>query len=136
MIPGAVLVHDLHALDGPDELREPLEEKEVRLKITCDDFKAYGGDVLEQLKEAVGSMKGYTPVDVNYEGYRVNRDEGDGKRGWFLLRQSLHDPVMVLNFESEIPGGVGAMAKDVVAWLKEKDFASLDASAVYAILDK
>ena len=43
---------------------------------------------------------------------------------------------MVLNFESEIPGGVGAMAKDVVAWLKEKDFASLDASAVYAILDK
>ena len=65
------------------ELREPLEEKEVRLKITCDDFKAYGGDVLEQLKEAVGSMKGYTPVDVNYEGYRVNRDEGDGKRGWF-----------------------------------------------------
>ena len=118
------------------ELREPLEEKEVRLKITCDDFKAYGGDVLEQLKEAVGSMKGYTPVDVNYEGYRVNRDEGDGKRGWFLLRQSLHDPVMVLNFESEIPGGVDAMAKDVVAWLKEKDFASLDASAVYAILDK
>ena len=118
------------------ELREPLEEKEVRLKITCDDFKAYGGDVLEQLKEAVGSMKGYTPVDVNYEGYRVNRDEGDGKRGWFLLRQSLHDPVMVLNFESEIPGGVGAMAKDVVAWLKEKDFASLDASAVCAILDK
>lgn len=118
------------------ELREPLEEKEVRLKITCDDFKAYGGDVLEQLKEAVGSMKGYTPVDVNYEGYRVNRDEGDGKRGWFLLRQSLHDPVMVLNLESEIPGGVDAMAKDVVAWLKEKDFASLDASAVYAILDK
>ena len=40
------------------------------------------------------------------------------------------------NFESEIPGGVGAMAKDVVAWLKEKDFASLNASAVYAILDK
>ena len=118
------------------ELREPLEEKEVRLKITCDDFKVYGGDVLEQLKEAVGSMKGYTPVDVNYEGYRVNRDEGDGKRGWFLLRQSLHDPVMVLNFESEIPGGVGTMAKDVVAWLKEQAFASLDASAVYAILDK
>ena len=66
----------------------------------------------------------------------MNRDERDVKRGWFLLRQSLHDPVMVLNFESEIPGGVDAMAKDVVAWLKEKDFASLDASAVYAILDK
>ena len=118
------------------ELREPLEEKEVRLKITADDFKAYGGDVLDQLKSAVTSMEGYTPVDVNYEGYRVNRDEGDGKRGWFLLRQSLHDPVMVLNFESEIPGGVDVMAKDVVAWLREKDFGSLDASAVYAIVDE
>ena len=118
------------------ELREPLEEKEVRLKITADDFKAYGGDVLDQLKSAVTSMEGYTPVDVNYEGYRVNRDEGDGKRGWFLLRQSLHDPVMVLNFESEIPGGVDVMAKDVVAWLREKDFGSLDASAVYAIVEK
>ena len=89
-----------------------------------------------QLKSAVTSMEGYTPVDVNYEGYRVNRDEGDGKRGWFLLRQSLHDPVMVLNFESEIPGGVDVMAKDVVAWLREKDFGSLDASAVYAIVDE
>ena len=118
------------------ELREPLEEKEVRLKITADDFKAYGGDVLDQLKSAVTSMEGYTPVDVNYEGYRVNRDEGDGKRGWFLLRQSLHDPVMVLNFESEIPGGVDVLAKDVVAWLREKDFGSLDASAVYAIVDE
>ena len=118
------------------ELREPLEEKEVRLKITADDFKAYGGDVLDELKSAVTSMEGYTPVDVNYEGYRVNRDEGDGKRGWFLLRQSLHDPVMVLNFESEIPGGVDVMAKDVVAWLREKDFGSLDASAVYAIVEK
>jgi phosphomannomutase len=118
------------------ELREPLEEKEVRLKITADDFKAYGGDVLDELKSAVTSMDGYTPVDVNYEGYRVNRDEGDGKRGWFLLRQSLHDPVMVLNFESEIPGGVDVMAKDVVAWLREKDFGSLDASAVYAIVEK
>ena len=118
------------------ELREPLEEKEGRLKITADDFKAYGGDILDQLKSAVTSMEGYTPVDVNYEGYRVNRDEGDGKRGWFLLRQSLHDPVMVLNFESEIPGGVDVMAKDVVAWLREKDFGSLDASAVYAIVEK
>jgi hypothetical protein len=28
------------------------------------------------------------------------------------------------------------MAKDVVAWLREKDFGSLDASAVYAIVEK
>ena len=32
---------------------------------------------------------------VNHEGWRVNIDEGGGKRGWALLRQSLHDPLLV-----------------------------------------
>lgn len=26
---------------------------------------------------------------------RINVDEGGGKRGWVLLRQSLHDPLLV-----------------------------------------
>lgn len=32
-------------------------------------------------------------------------DEGDGKMGWLLLRASLHDPLLVLNVESELEGG-------------------------------
>ena len=32
-------------------------------------------------------------------------DEGDGKKGWLLLRSSLHDPLLVLNVESDLPGG-------------------------------
>lgn len=32
-------------------------------------------------------------------------DEGDGKQGWLLLRASLHDPLLVLNAESDIPEG-------------------------------
>ena len=32
-------------------------------------------------------------------------DEGDGKMGWLLLRASLHDPLLVLNVESELDGG-------------------------------
>lgn len=35
---------------------------------------------------------------------------GKGKRGWALLRASLHDPLLVLNIESEVPGGAGATA--------------------------
>jgi hypothetical protein len=30
--------------------------------------------------------------------------------GWFLLRMSLHDPVMPLNIESEVVGGVDNIA--------------------------
>ena len=32
-------------------------------------------------------------------------DEGEGRRGWVLLRQSLHDPLLVVNMESELKGG-------------------------------
>ena len=41
----------------------------------------------------------------NWEGWRVNVDEGAGRRGWVLLRASLHDPLLVLNVESDVPGG-------------------------------
>lgn len=32
-------------------------------------------------------------------------DEGEGRMGWLLLRASLHDPLLVLNVESELDGG-------------------------------
>ena len=123
------------------ELKEPQEEAEVRLKITCDDFKARGAEVVKALEEAVvkepeegssaASFTGCLPVEENFEGYRVRKDEGDGKFGWFLLRQSLHDPVMVLNLESEVPGGVKAMAGEVSAWFKKCDFQDIDAGKLH-----
>ena len=36
----------------------------------------------------------------------MNVAEGGGRAGWWLLRQSLHDPLLVLNVESEAAGGV------------------------------
>ncbi len=41
------------------------------------------------------------------------------QQGWFLLRMSLHDPVMPLNIESEIVGGVDAIAAELSALLSE-----------------
>jgi len=83
----------------------------------------------------VGKELNGVAVAENFEGYRVRVDEGGGKWGWFLLRQSLHDPVMVLNLESEVPGGVQAMARNVAAWLKAQDFQELDASQVYKVAE-
>ena len=36
---------------------------------------------------------------------QVTVDEGEGRIGWLLLRASLHDPLLVLNVESELEGG-------------------------------
>jgi phosphomannomutase len=123
-----------------ETLEEPLEEAEVRLKIADPDFKAYGLNVIENLlavvNDPVHSLFGKCkPAPDNYEGLRVCVDEGDGKKGWFLLRCSLHDPVMVLNFESQTKCGVQAMAEEFGTWILDENYDKLDATAVYALYD-
>ena len=120
------------------DLREPLEEAEARLKIRGEDFKAAGARLVraleeETLKGDAGAFTNASPVAVNHEGYRVRVDEGGGKFGWFLLRQSLHDPVCVLNFESDARGGVKAMASEFLEWFDALDFENVDVSAVRAV---
>ena len=50
----------------------------------------------------------YTIADDNREGIRVS-----GRGGWFLLRMSVHDPVMPLNFECDNKQGIGEMINDL-----------------------
>jgi phosphomannomutase len=52
----------------------------------------------------VNGQADYELVEPNYEGVRVRCLAAD-ECGWFLLRLSLHDPVMVLNIESDVAGG-------------------------------
>lgn len=52
-----------------------------------------------------GGAPGWTLETENWEGFRVAVDEGGGRRGWVLLRASLHDPLLVLNVESDVPSG-------------------------------
>lgn len=88
-------------------LKQPKESKEIRIKLTEPDFKAQGTKVLEDMKAKVAGMAGWTIVEPNYEGLRVScTDDGES---WWLLRMSLHDPVMPLNIESNVEGGVAAI---------------------------
>ena len=89
-------------------LKQPKESKEIRIKLTEPDFKAYGAKVLEGLKAQVADVPGWSIVEPNYEGLRVSCGNSD-EEGWFLLRMSLHDPVMPLNIESNVEGGVAVI---------------------------
>lgn len=93
---------DLGALLAP--LQEPAEAEEVRLPILAEDFRAQGQRLIDEL-EAYSREKGWHIAPDNREGLRVSfpKDEGDG---WFLLRLSVHDPILPLNLESNTPGGV------------------------------
>ena len=45
--------------------------------------------------ESGSAGKDWVLEPVNYEGWRVVVDEQEGRKGWVLLRQSLHDPLLV-----------------------------------------
>lgn len=110
--------YTLHSLIA--DLREPVESEEFRMNITVEDFKSYGAQVIEGLTAYVQTQPGWSLAPSNYEGVRVNLDESHGG-GWFLLRLSLHDPLMPLNIESDLPGGVKTIARELAPFLAQFD---------------
>ncbi len=88
-------------------LGEPQEAREYRFKITGEDFRAYGKEVLAAF-ESRAKEKGIRVASPNYEGVRLVFPEG-----WALLRMSLHDPQMPLNVESRKAGGVAEIGKTI-----------------------
>ena len=109
------------------DLTEPAESREFRMKITEPDFKAAGQAVLDALDSLAERCPGWSKEAENYEGVRVNLDRQHGN-GWFLLRLSLHDPLLPLNIESDSPGGVRRIARELAPFLAEQT--GIDASAV------
>ena len=114
-----------------DGLREPKESVEFRLSIGEDDFKAYGNQVIDTLREiaATDALLTPAPAEKNNEGIRVSlgKDHGDG---WFLVRLSLHEPLLPVNIESNIEGGAKAIAKillDRISRFDKLDLSSLKA---------
>lgn len=99
-----------------EDLAEPAESKEFRMNILLDDFKPYGLQVLDELQKYAADRPGWSIAPNNFEGVRVNLDHDHGD-GWFLLRMSLHDPLMPLNIESDRVGGVKEIAKELAGFL-------------------
>ena len=99
-------------------LGSPAESKEVRLNIKAEDFKKYGSGVLEDFGKWAEHSNKLEVVEPNYEGVRVNYDL-DGCKGWFLLRMSLHDPVMALNVESDTEGGSDKALAAIYGFMKD-----------------
>ncbi len=101
-------------------LKEPEESREFRLGLGVEDFKTYGNGVIEKLEAFASDRDDWEIASPNYEGVRVScRSPQEG--GWFLLRLSLHDPVMPLNIESNVTGGVAKIASRLLEFLKSFD---------------
>lgn len=110
-------------------LREPAEAAEIRLKITKDDFKKEGQRVLEGIEASVLNRADWKIADDNREGVRVSLLDG-----WFLIRMSLHDPLLPINIESDTPGNVKKIASILQEELKGYD--AIDITPITEYINK
>lgn len=99
-------------------LQEPIEEQEIRYPLPPADFKSLGKQILDELILWVAQQPNWTVDSPNYEGLRV-KCQGSDEQGWFLLRLSLHDPVMALNLEANVPEGTSTMLKRLTPFLQK-----------------
>lgn len=107
-------------------LKEPAEALELRSPILAEDFRPVGESVITKLQSYAEKQAGWTVSPDNFEGIRVSLDPEHGN-GWFLLRLSVHDPIMPLNMESDSKGGVKKIAGQLYPFLNSCE--KLDLSA-------
>jgi phosphomannomutase len=103
-----------------ESLKEPAESLEFRMNILLEDFKPYGQSVIDELTAYAATQPGWSLAPSNFEGVRVNLDEAHGN-GWFLLRLSLHDPLLPLNIESNSAGGAKVIARELAGFIAQYD---------------
>lgn len=99
------------------DLAEPVESKEIRIKITDKNFRERGEKVIADLFEYAEKQKDFIVAEDNHEGIRVSFNKTNGN-GWFLLRLSVHDPIMPLNIESDSKGGVEKIYNKIKPFLE------------------
>ncbi|CAO2839158.1 unnamed protein product [Amaranthus hypochondriacus] len=121
------LVEGLQEAAVTVELRLKIDQNHVDLK--GGSFRDYGDAVLKHLENLVDSDPKLTKAPVNYEGVRVS-----GFGGWFLLRLSLHDPVLPLNIEAQSDDEAVKLALAVREAVKE--FQALDTSSLEKFINR
>ena len=91
------------------DLKTPAEVVEIRLKIKSDEWSAVAGECLAAFEKWIASGQAgddWVIETPSYEGVRVKSMDASGaQQSWILLRASLHDPLLVVNAESDVVGG-------------------------------
>ena len=93
-----------------DDLQEPVESAEIRLPILpFEDWEPEeeAQEIVEIILSHSLTHPEWQVAPDNREGVRITFNlDGGVNNAWFQLRMSVHDPVMALNAESAVPGGV------------------------------
>jgi phosphomannomutase len=103
-----------------ESLQQPVETDEVRFRILTQDVQKTGEDTIKKFALFIKDLPDVSIEPNNLEGVRVNT-EGIYGSGWFLLRLSLHEPLLVLTFESDEPGKIKNIRQDLKEFFNEQE---------------
>ena len=102
-----------------ESLKQPLETDEVRFRILTQPIQENGLNTIGKFGEFIKKMPDLAIEPNNVEGVRVNT-KGVYGSGWFLLRMSLHEPLLVLTFESDEVGKIKNIRQDLKIFFNEQ----------------
>ena len=115
-------------------LQEPAESIELRLNITDPEFRKTGESLISRVLDHAEKNPEWHIAPDNREGIRISFDiNGNTDAAWFLLRLSVHDPVMPLNAESDSAGGVHVILNKLLDIIRDStgiDLTPLQEAAV------
>ena len=113
--------------DPLSDLSEPVEAKVLRLRILDEeDPAASSQEVVEIILSNTLENPEWQMAPDSREGVRITFNlDGGIKNAWFQLRMSVHDPMMVLNAESDVPGGVRRVLGELYTLIKDTELLEL-----------
>lgn len=103
------------------DLEEPKSDMEVRIGINVDEYRTYAKSIMDDIKIHVEEDDNYSIIPNNHEGIRVNYKNS----GWFLIRLSLHEPLLALNIESDDENGANEIYLKLKKILSKYDLSGL-----------
>ncbi len=109
------------------DLETPLEEADIRLGFVTDGWRAVADKIITRLNGLSERMLKLS--DDNHEGVRAYVSHADG---YFIVRTSVHDPVLPIYIESNKAGGTVKIARLLYSFLN--GFSGLDCSPLYDFL--
>ncbi|MGX7243793.1 phosphomannomutase/phosphoglucomutase [Enterococcus quebecensis] len=114
-------------------LKQPTETQELRFEILASNVREYGEQVVRDLSGFVNSQRGMNIDPENHEGIRVNVYDDYGS-GWFLLRMSLHEPLLVLQVENDQAGMNQNVLEELASFFE--GYKQLDLARLHEALSK
>ncbi|MDE6293939.1 MAG: hypothetical protein K2L88_04885, partial [Clostridiales bacterium] len=110
-----------------EDLEVPIEEQDVRLNFTCDNWREVADKIITRL--AAMSERMLNISGDNYEGVRAYVSHADG---FFIVRTSVHDPVLPIYIEANKHGGTLSIARLLYSFLN--GFKGLDCAPLYDLI--